>query len=49
VQEELEQELERVRRSFKRELVLYEPPSTALTPAQAVERAVRVPIQRRQR
>jgi hypothetical protein len=32
VQEQLEQELERVRRSFKFELVPYEPPSQALTP-----------------
>src|SRR6187402_2297933 len=32
VQEELHQELERVRRSFKYELVPYEPPSQALMP-----------------
>jgi MerR family transcriptional regulator/heat shock protein HspR len=49
VQEELEQELERVRRSVKRELVLYEPPSTALLPARPGERAVRVPIVRTRR
>jgi MerR family transcriptional regulator/heat shock protein HspR len=32
VQEQFEQELERVRRSFKFELVPYEPPARALTP-----------------
>src|ERR687885_2433779 len=32
VQEQMEKELERVRRSFKYELVPYEPPSRALTP-----------------
>jgi MerR family transcriptional regulator, heat shock protein HspR len=31
-QQELEAEIERVRRSVKRELVVYEPPSKALTP-----------------
>jgi MerR family transcriptional regulator, heat shock protein HspR len=49
VQQELEGEIERVRRSFKRELVLYEPPSTALMPARQGLRAVRVPIVRRGR
>ena len=49
VQSELEEELARVRRSFKRELVLYEPPSQALTPARAGDRAVRIPIRRAQR
>ena len=43
VQQELRAEIERVRRSFKRELVLYEPPSQALMPR---GRGVRVPIQR---
>src|SRR5919204_21687 len=33
VQKELEQEIERVRRSFKRELVRYEPPEKALLPS----------------
>jgi len=41
VQQELSAELERVRRSAKRELVLYEPPSQSL-----VGPAVRVPIRR---
>jgi MerR family transcriptional regulator/heat shock protein HspR len=41
VQQELSAEVERVRRSVKRELVLYEPPSQSL-----VGRAVRVPIRR---
>jgi MerR family transcriptional regulator, heat shock protein HspR len=42
-QQELREEIERVRRSMKRELVLYEPPSKALMPN---ERGVRIPIQR---
>jgi MerR family transcriptional regulator/heat shock protein HspR len=45
-QQELEGELDRVRRSFKRELVLYEPPERALAPA---ESAVRVRIRRSSR
>ena len=44
IQEELGDEIERVRRSFKRELVVYEPPSQALMPRAA--RGVRVPIER---
>ena len=43
VQQELRAEMERVRRSVKRELVLYEPPSQALMPR---GRGVRIPIQR---
>jgi MerR family transcriptional regulator, heat shock protein HspR len=43
VQQELRDEIERVRRSVKRELVLYEPPSQALMPKGP---AVRIPIQR---
>src|SRR5918996_4699485 len=43
VQQELQAEIERVRRSAKRELVLYEPPSRALMPKGP---AVRIPIQR---
>ena len=46
VQDELHKELERVRRSFKYELVPYEPPSQALMPREARERAVRIPIRR---
>jgi MerR family transcriptional regulator, heat shock protein HspR len=42
-QQELRAEIDRVRRSVKRELVLYEPPSQALTPRRA---GVRIPIRR---
>ena len=35
VRDELSQELDRVRRSLKHELVLYQPPSQALTPRKA--------------
>jgi MerR family transcriptional regulator, heat shock protein HspR len=45
-QAELAKELERVRRSFKRELVLYEPPERALTPPSD---GVRVEIRRARR
>jgi MerR family transcriptional regulator, heat shock protein HspR len=48
VQAELAAEIERVRRSFKRELVLYEPPTKALMPQDGA-RAVRIPIERRER
>jgi MerR family transcriptional regulator/heat shock protein HspR len=44
VQQELRAEIDRVRRSVKRELVLYEPPSQALMPQGP---SVRIPIQRR--
>jgi MerR family transcriptional regulator/heat shock protein HspR len=43
VQQELRDEIDRVRRSVKRELVLYEPPSQALMPKGP---GVRIPIQR---
>jgi MerR family transcriptional regulator, heat shock protein HspR len=43
VQRELRAEIDRVRRSVKRELVLYEPPSRALMPKGS---GVRIPIQR---
>ena len=43
IQQELRDEIDRVRRSVKRELVLYEPPSRALT---AKGPGVRIPIQR---
>ena len=46
VQDELHKELERVRRSFKFELVPYEPPSQALLPRQGQEPGVRIPIRR---
>jgi MerR family transcriptional regulator, heat shock protein HspR len=42
-QQELRDELDRLRRSFKRELVLYEPPSQALIPHGP---GVRIPIRR---
>jgi MerR family transcriptional regulator, heat shock protein HspR len=44
IQQELRAEIDRVRRSMKRELVLYEPPSQSLMPSGA--RAVRIPIER---
>ena len=43
VEKELRAEIDRVRRSVKRELVLYEPPSRALMPQGP---GVRIPIQR---
>src|ERR687898_2176059 len=46
VQEELHKELERVRRSFKHELVPYEPPSQALMPRSPGGRGVRIPVRR---
>ncbi|HET8821077.1 MAG TPA: MerR family transcriptional regulator [Thermoleophilaceae bacterium] len=46
VQEQLHKELERVRRSFKYELVPYEPPSQALMPRSPGERGVRIPVRR---
>lgn len=46
IREELNAELERVRRSFKYELVPYEPPAQALMPRGAGVRGVRIPIRR---
>jgi MerR family transcriptional regulator/heat shock protein HspR len=47
VQREMLAELERVKRATKRELVLYEPPGTALLPAQRPDRrGVRIRIER---
>jgi MerR family transcriptional regulator, heat shock protein HspR len=46
VQQQLADELEKVKKSFKRELVRYEPPGNALVPARAMK-AVRVPVSRR--
>jgi MerR family transcriptional regulator, heat shock protein HspR len=46
VQQELEKEVERVRRSLKYELVPYEPPSRALMPRAEREPGVRIPIRR---
>lgn len=45
MQEELRGEVERVRRSLKHELVVYEPPSQALMRRDG-ERGVRIPIRR---
>jgi MerR family transcriptional regulator, heat shock protein HspR len=46
-QRELHEEIERVRKSFKRELVPYQPPGSALIPARDVAGPrVRIPIRR---
>jgi MerR family transcriptional regulator/heat shock protein HspR len=47
IQEDLRSEIERVRKSFKAELVPYEPPGTALLPKQDGDESVRIPIRRR--
>ena len=50
LQEEMAEEIERVRKSFRAELVPYEPPGSALIPArEAKAQRVRIPIQRQQR
>ena len=49
VQLELQQELDRVRRSFKRELVVWEPPADSLLPARPDQEAIRVAIKRAKR
>ena len=46
VRKELEAELARVRRSFRRELVVWEPPEKALLPAKAADGAFRVALRR---
>ncbi|HMJ95221.1 MAG TPA: MerR family transcriptional regulator [Thermoleophilaceae bacterium] len=46
IRDELGKELDRVRRSLKHELVLYEPPSQALTPRKPGERATRITVRR---
>ena len=46
VQDELQKEVERVRRSLKYELVPYEPPTQALMPRKKGEPGVRIPIRR---
>src|SRR5881392_3130494 len=48
IQEQLAEELEKVRKSFKHELVRYEPPGQALVPARSLK-AVRVPVSRSRR
>src|SRR5919202_562766 len=48
LEQEMAAELEKVRRSFKRELVPYQPPEQALVPArQRRGDGIRIPIQRR--
>ena len=47
IQEELSQEIERVRKSFKAELVPYEAPGTALLPKRDGGDAIRIRIERR--
>ena len=47
LQQEMAEEIERVRKSFRAELVRYEPPGSALIPARdAQAQRVRIPIQR---
>jgi MerR family transcriptional regulator/heat shock protein HspR len=48
MRQELEDEIERVRKSFRAELVPYEAPGSALVPARAARkgRGVRIPIRR---
>ncbi len=48
MRKDLEAEVERVRRSYKRELVLYQPQGGALVPAKEL-RGVRIPVGRAQR
>jgi len=47
VEAELREEVDRVRRSVRREMVVYQPPARALMPQG--EHTVRVPIRRPQR
>jgi MerR family transcriptional regulator/heat shock protein HspR len=47
LEREMAAELDRVRRSFKAELVPYQPPGTALIPASRRQTGMRIPIQRR--
>ena len=47
MEQEMAEEIERVRKSFRAELVPYEPPGSALVPArEAKAQRVRIPIQR---
>jgi MerR family transcriptional regulator/heat shock protein HspR len=46
VQREMQTEIDRVRRSLKRELVVYEPPEQSLLPGSGSRRGVRIPIRR---
>ena len=49
LEQEMADELDRVKRSFKRELVPYQPPGAALVPARGKRdgKGVRIPVQRR--
>jgi MerR family transcriptional regulator/heat shock protein HspR len=47
LEQEMADELDRVRRSFKHELVPYQPPGQALIPASKRRKGVRIPVQRR--
>jgi len=47
-QQRLHEEIERVRKSFKRELVPYQPPGSALIRARDAADRVRIPIKRQQ-
>jgi MerR family transcriptional regulator/heat shock protein HspR len=50
MRQDLQDEIERVRKSFRAELVRYEPPGSALVPARSAKgERVRIPIQRQQR
>ena len=50
LQQELVEELDRVRRSFKRELVPYEPPGSALIPVEKQRgKRFRIPVERTRR
>jgi MerR family transcriptional regulator/heat shock protein HspR len=48
IEAEMTAEIERVRRSFRAEIVPYRPPEEALIPAKDL-RALRIPVQRRRR
>jgi MerR family transcriptional regulator/heat shock protein HspR len=49
LEQEMASELDRVKRSFKRELVPYQPPGAALVPARVKRdgKSIRIPVQRR--
>jgi MerR family transcriptional regulator, heat shock protein HspR len=49
LEQEMASELDRVKRSFKRELVPYQPPGAALVPVRAKRdgKSVRIPVRRR--
>ena len=47
LREQMETEIERVRRSFRAEIVPYRPPGDALVPAKDAARRFQIPIERR--